>query len=86
MTEPAEDRNKRFTWRLGDLDIHPTTADAWLVTFEDNGATVLVQDMDGLMQHLMQHTGFDGDLAGAAGHLHGDVDGREHAGAHPRRA
>ncbi len=65
MTEPVEDRNERFTWKLSDIDIEPLTEDAWLLTYEDNGATVLVQDMDGLMQHLMQEPGFDGNLAGA---------------------
>lgn len=43
----------------------PLSENDWTLTYEDNGATVLVLDMNGLMQHLMQEPDFDGNLAGA---------------------
>ena len=63
MTEPVEDREARFTWQLADIDIQPVGPNDWLLTYEDNGATVLVQDMNGLMQNLMQRLTYTGDLA-----------------------
>jgi hypothetical protein len=55
----------KFAWRPGDVEIIPGD---WRVSYEDSaesGATVLVQDLDGLVQHLMQQPSYDGNLQAA---------------------
>ena len=51
----------KFIWNDGDLEI---TDSDWMLSYEDNGATILVQDANGLMQHFMQQPDFDDDLQG----------------------
>lgn len=49
------DPDGKFSWSDGDIELLPREADDWDLTYEDNGATILVQDMNGLMQHFMQN-------------------------------
>jgi len=55
----------KFAWHPGDFEVTPGE---WPVSYEGpagSRATYLVQDLDGLAQHLMQQPGYDGNLQAA---------------------
>ena len=62
MTE-SEDRAARFTWTLDDIDI--LRGPFWDLAYRDGDEVVLVQDLAGLVRHVEQQEGYDGDLTGA---------------------
>lgn len=62
-TPLPNERIDRFTWYPGDIEI-VSTGD-WTITYRISDGTALVQDLSGLVQHLMQQLAFDGDLASA---------------------
>ncbi len=48
----AADESPEDVWTVDNIDI--STAPSWRVTYREGDAEVLVQDMDGLMQHFLQ--------------------------------
>jgi hypothetical protein len=57
---------ERFAHNPADFTV---TQSEWNLSYNDNGATVLVQDLDGLVHHLGQQAYYDGNLQAAVGLL-----------------
>jgi HNH endonuclease len=61
----AAEHLAKFAWHPGDVEITPGD---WQVAYAGpvgSSGTFLVQDLDGLVQHLEQQPGYDGDLQAA---------------------
>lgn len=61
----APEHLDKYVWKPGDVEI---SDGGWMVAYAGppgSGATYLVQDLDGLVQHLTQQPGYDGDLQAA---------------------